>query len=98
MMDYEFKKFPFSTVALFAGLFSGFILTLANLAFDFVYRGITKYDYSQIINVSSIIFLSVLLLTVAGFIYFLLVKYVKKGELLYIAIFVLLTVLTVVSL
>ena len=97
-MEYGFKKFSFFTVSLFAGLFSGFLLTLFNLIYDFVYRGITEYSYSQIINVSSIIFLSVLLLVVAGFIYFLLTKYVKKGDLIYSAIFIIATILLTISL
>lgn len=97
-MDYEFRRVPFSTVALFSGVFSGFVLTIVNLVYDFVYRGITQYDYSQIINVSSIIFLSMLLLTVAGFIYFLLVKYVKKGDIIYSLLFIIATVLIAISL
>ena len=97
-MDYEFKKVPFSTVTLFAGLFSGFILTIVNLAYDFFYRQFTQYSYSQIINVSSIIFLSVLLLVIAGFVYYLLVKYVKRGDLIYYAIFISATVLAAVFL
>jgi hypothetical protein len=97
-MDYEFRKFPFLTVALFSGLFSGFILTCVNLLYDFVYRGITQYSYSQIINVSSIIFMSVLILVIAGLIYFFLVKYVKKGNLLYMAVFSIATVLIAITL
>src|SRR2546423_1005182 len=77
-MNYEFKKFPFLTVALFAGVFTGFILGFVNLIFDLIYRGITDYSYSKIINALSIIILSVLLLLIAGLIYFFLVKYVKK--------------------
>lgn len=92
-MDYEFRKPPFLTIAIFAGLFTGFILTLVNLIYDFIYRDITQYSYSQIINVSSIIFASVLLLVVAGVIYFFLVKFVKKGELLYSALYLIGTVL-----
>jgi len=97
-MDYEFRKFPFSTVALFSGVFSGFLLTLANLIYDFVYRGITQYSYSQIINVSSIIFLSMILLTVAGFIYFFLVRHIKRGDLIYSALFIIATILLAVFL
>ena len=97
-MDYEFKKFPFSTVALFSGLFSGFLLTLVNLTYDFIYRGITQYSYSQVINVSSIIFLSMLLLTAAGFIYFFFVKYIKRGDVIYSALFIIATILLAVSL
>jgi cellobiose-specific phosphotransferase system component IIC len=97
-MDYEFRKFPFLTIALFSGLFSGFLLTLVNLVYDFVYRGITNYSYSQIINVSSIIFLSILLLVVAGFLYYFLVKFVKRGDLIYSALLIAGTVLLTVSL
>jgi hypothetical protein len=97
-MDYEFRKFPFLTVALFSGLFSGFLLTLVNLIYDFVYRGITQYSYSQIINVSSIIFISVLLLVIAGLIYFFLVKYVKGGDIIYSALYIVGTILLCVFL
>ena len=92
-MDYEFKKFPFLTISLFAGVFTGFLLRLANLIYDFIYRGITRYDYSQIINVSSIIFLSMIVLTVAGFIYFVLAKSIRRGDLLYSALFIIGTIL-----
>src|SRR5437868_15484724 len=85
-MQHEFKKFPFLTISLYAGIFSGFLLAFVNIIYDFIYRGITKYSFSEILNVSSIIFLSVLLSVAAGIIYFFLVKYIKKGNLLYSAL------------
>jgi hypothetical protein len=96
-MDYEFGKPPFLTVSLFAGLFSGFLLAIVNLIYDFIYREITQYAYSQIINVSSIIFLSVLLLIVAGLIYFFCVKFIKRGELLYSLLFIIATILVCIT-
>jgi hypothetical protein len=92
-MNYEFKKFPFLTVALFAGVFTGFILSFVNLVFDLIYRGITDYSYSKIINALSIIIISMLLLLVAGLIYFFLVKYIKKGSLVYSALYITGTIL-----
>jgi hypothetical protein len=96
-MDYEFGKPPFLTVSLFAGLFSGFVLTIVNLIYDFIYRDITQYAYSQIINVSSIIFMSMLLLVIAGFIYFFLVKFIKHGELLYLLFFIAATAIVCIT-
>jgi len=85
-MDHEFKNFPLLTTSLFGGLFSGFLLGFVNLIYDLIYRGITHYSYSKIINALSIILFSVLLLVIAGLIYFFLAKYVKKGSLLYSAL------------
>jgi hypothetical protein len=96
-MDYDYGKPTLFTVSIFAGLFCGFLLSIANLMYDFIYRGITQYDYSQIINVSSIIFVSLLVLVIAGLVYFFLVKFMKRGAIVYSLIFIALTVLVCVT-
>ena len=77
-MDYDYQQTNFSKAVL-AGLFAGIAATLANLLYDYVYRDITSYWPSEIINVSSIIVATTLLLTVAGIIFHLFRQYIKTG-------------------
>lgn len=91
-MDYEYRKPQFLTIALFAGVFTGFVTTLANLIYDFIYRGITQYDFSEIINVSSIIIFTMVLLTLAGIIYYFVAKYVRRGDILFSVLYIIITI------
>ena len=75
-----------------AGLFGGIVITIANLVFNFIYRGVTRFNPSQLINVTSIIFVSLLFSLVAGILYYVLVPYAKRNGMLYIALFIILTV------
>ncbi len=94
-MDYDYKQTGFSKI-LMTGLFTGIIATLLNLVYNYVYRSVTNLNPSEIINVSSLIFISVSVLLIAGFIYFLFVKYLKQGKIFYIILFLILTVLSIV--
>jgi len=75
-----------------AGLFAGIIITLANLIFNFIYRGITRFNPSEMVNVTSIIFVSLILSMVAGILYYLIVPYANKNQVIFIALFILLTI------
>lgn len=90
-MNYEVEQGPFYK-SLMSGLFAGIIVTLANLIFNFIYRGITRFNPSWLVNVTSIIFVSLLLSLVAGILYYLIVPYAKKRTILYIVLFIALTV------
>lgn len=90
-MNYDYPQTRLSK-SLLTGVFAGIIATLANLVYDYFYRDFVKFYPSEIINVSSIIFATMILFTVAGLIYFFLSKLIKHGDIVYIVIFCALTV------
>lgn len=93
-MDYDYQQTDFSKAVL-AGLFAGIAATVANLVYDYIYRDITSYWPSEIINVSSIIVATTLLLTIAGIIFHLFRKYIKNGGTGYLIVFTVLTLLCI---
>jgi hypothetical protein len=93
-MNYDYEHTEFSKAVL-SGLFAGIIATFTNLIFNFAFRGITQFNPSSIINVSSIIIISVLLVTVAGVIFYLFHHYLKNGNILFRAFFIVLTAIAV---
>ncbi len=97
-MDYNYKQTPLSQ-AVFSGLFAGILAALINLAYNYIVRSATGFSLSSIINVSSIIFASVLLPVVAGVIFYFLNLWMKKrsAELLFIIVFALLTTFVVIK-
>lgn len=78
-----------------AGLFAGIIATLLNLIFNVFYREYTLFPLNDIINVSSLIFATCLVLTIAGVIYHYMDQYIKGGTILFIVVFLILTLLLV---
>lgn len=92
-MNYDYPQTRLSKT-LMTGVFAGIVATLINLAYDYFYRDFVKFYPSEFINVSSIIFITMLLFTIAGIIYFLLSKFVKHGDMLYIVVFCILTVIS----
>jgi len=91
-MEADFKKPAFSTSVL-AALFSGIIATCTGLLYDFVYRGITHYNPSFIINVPSIIFGSLVASMAAGVLFYLCVTYIKGGIYIFRILFLILCIL-----
>lgn len=79
--------------AMMTGLFVGIIDTVICLAYNIGYRNITGYTPSAMINVSSLIFAINLLLLVIGIFYFVFLRLFKKGDIIFIALFVSLTIL-----
>jgi len=82
---------PF-TKAMLTGLFAGIITTLICMGYDLAFRESISFSPSIIINVASLIFVINLLFLVIGIIYYGFLK-LKKGEFLYIIVFLSLTVL-----
>ncbi|MEA3426559.1 MAG: hypothetical protein U9R46_09955 [Bacteroidota bacterium] len=76
-----------------AGVFAGIAATLGNLFYDLFFRSITQFVPSQIINVATIIFATMLLFLVAGVLYFFSSKYLKRGHWVYIALCIILSIL-----
>lgn len=91
-MKYDYPQQSFLSKAVLAGVFAGIVATLANLTYDLVFRSATQFVPSQIINVATIIFTTMLVFTVAGVLYFFANK-IRQGTLLYIVLFGVLTVL-----
>ena len=90
-MNYDYPQTRLSK-SLLTGVFAGIVATLVNLVYDYIYRDLAKFYPSEIINVSSIIFATMLLFTISGIVYFLLSKFIKHGDILYIVIFCAITV------
>lgn len=93
-MDYNYKQTPFSR-AMLTGLFVGILSTVVCLAYNIIYRDSTGFPMASIINVSSLIFVVNLLFWVIGIIYYVFLRSFRKGDLVYIVVFVLLTVLSI---
>ncbi len=91
-MDHAYKQTHLSK-SILAGVFAGITATLANLVYDFFFRKITEFEPSQLINVATIIFATMLFFTVAGFLYFITSKFIRKGDWFYIIVFTALTLL-----
>jgi hypothetical protein len=84
-MIYHYNQQSYLSKTVLAGVFAGIAGTLMNLGYDFIFRMRTEFPLSQVVNVSTIIFSTMLFFTVAGVVYFFLSR-VKKGELLYIVL------------
>ncbi|MEP6712447.1 MAG: hypothetical protein ABJA37_08530 [Ferruginibacter sp.] len=93
-MNHDYEPTEFSK-SLLAGVFAGIAATVITLVYNFYFRGSTGFSLSEIINVSTIIFVSILLMTVAGLFFYLFHHYFKKGTVIYIVVFVVLTLLAV---
>lgn len=93
-MDYDFPKSRFYQ-AMMTGLFVGFVSTLICLIYNIIFRSSTKFDLSDIINVSSLIFTINLAFVIVGIIYYVLLQSFKKADIIFIVLFVLLTLFLV---
>lgn len=89
-MDYEYHQSPFSKAVL-TSVFVGFFATLACLIFNVIFRESTGYLPADVINVSSLIFAVNLIFFVIGLLYFVFLRYVKKGNIIFAVVFGVLT-------
>jgi uncharacterized membrane protein YjfL (UPF0719 family) len=89
-MDSDYQITPFSR-ALLTGVFVGFVTTIICLVFNIIYRDSTGFTPAEIINVSSIIFGINLIFVVIGMVYHVFLKFIRKGEVFFIAVFALIT-------
>lgn len=76
------------------GLFAGVLATIVCLLFNAAYKSATNHTSAEMINVLSLIFIVNLIFLCIGILHFFLKKF-KGGELIYIALFVLLTILCI---
>lgn len=92
--DFNFEQ-PLLSRAVFAGAFTGFVASIVNLAYHLVYRFATDFSPSDFINVSSIIFGTMIVSVIAGFLYYFLGTGRSKTILFYL-IFAVIIVLCLV--
>jgi positive regulator of sigma E activity len=78
-------------------VFVGFVTCIVCLIFNIIYRDETGFPLNDIINVSTLIFAVNLLFVVIGFIYFPFMNSSKKSEMIFVVIFLLLTILGVIK-
>src|SRR5262245_23126241 len=81
---------PFSK-ALLTGLFAGISATFICIIYNIIFRDETGYQLFNFINVSSLIFGVNVLFVVIGIIYYWFIKYMKRGDLFFAGVFILLT-------
>ncbi|ANE51515.1 hypothetical protein [Flavisolibacter tropicus] len=93
-MDHDASK-PRFYQSLMTGLFLGMVVTLLCLIFNYFFRGSTGFALSGIINIASLTFFTILLFLMLGVVYYQLLKALPKGELVFIVLMVLLTVVSV---
>ncbi len=91
-MNHDYEETPFSKSVL-SGVFAGILATLVILIYNFIYRGSTAFPLSEIINVSTVIFSSLIILTIVGVIFYFFIHYMKAGQLVYIILFSIITLL-----
>jgi hypothetical protein len=89
-MDSSYQT-PISKSILTA-VFAGIAATLCCLGFDLFYINKTGFPLSSIINVSSLIFSVNFVFLIIGFIYYGFVKTMKRGPLMFMIVFILLTI------
>lgn len=95
-MNYDFSQTSLSK-SILAGLATGIIATVANLVYNFIFRGITKLSLLvSVINVTTVIFASILLCIVASFVYHFIVFYLKKNATIYQVLFIAITIIAIV--
>jgi len=90
-MDNENFQSPLSK-GILAGLFAGIAATFFCLIFALIYRSVTGFHLFLIINFPAMIFICNLLLLTCGIIYFVFRKLFKLGNIIFILVFILLSV------
>ena len=81
-MNYNSEQTELSKSVL-SGLFTGITATTLSLIFNAYFRRMNNFSLSAIINVSTIIFILILVVTISGFIFYLFHHYLKKGTLIF---------------
>lgn len=88
--EYSFYSTPFSRATL-TGLFAGLVATFLCLIYNIAYRERTGFELSEIINVSSVIFMVNLLFVMLGVIYYWFIRAFRRGAVWYAIALLLLT-------
>ncbi len=83
--------------SILAALFSGLMAICATLLYNIAYRVITRYNPSYIINISSIIFGTLIACMFAGVIFYFFKKYIRGGVYLFRLVFLALCIALAVA-
>ena len=83
--------------ALLTGVFAGFAGTILCLAYNIIYRNDTGLLPSALINVSSLIFAVNIVFVIIGLVYFLCLRWLPKGDIVFEALFIVLTILLLLA-
>ncbi len=89
-MDYDFQKSVFYR-AFMTAVFVGLAATIITIVYDLIFVQQFGFPLSAIINVSSLIFGVNIIFIVVGILFYLFIASFKKGDLLFIILFVLVT-------
>jgi len=81
-MNYDYTQSDLSR-SILAGLFSGIIATVSNLVFTVAYRSITKFYEFNAIDITTIVFGTILLSIACGAMFYFFVHYLNKGIMFY---------------
>jgi hypothetical protein len=93
-MNYDYKQSELSK-SILGGLFAGIVSAAANIAFVIIYRSLTKfYDYYAL-DITVLIFGSLLQSLACGIMFNFFVHYLKKGISLYRVMVIVVTVIIV---
>lgn len=96
-MKAPLKSIKFST-ALLAGLFAGIIAAILNLFYDMGYRSIEDVAYFKIVNPITIFVFSTIGLMIVGMVYYELIHNIKRGIVIFEAVFVVVSIVCLVLL
>jgi hypothetical protein len=91
-MNYDYTQTDFSR-GILSGLFAGLIAAVANTVFVLAYRSMSSFYEFNGLDVTVIVFGSVLQLITCGLVFYLFVHYLKKGIITYQIIVLLITAL-----
>jgi hypothetical protein len=87
---------PFSK-ALLTGLFVGIAATFVCIIYNIIWRNETDFPLFNFINVSSLIFAVNILFVVIGVVYYWFTRYIKRGEIFFIVLFTIITLLCILK-
>ena len=91
-MNYDYTQTDFSR-GILSGLFAGLIAAVANTVFVLVYRSISSFYEFNGLDVTVIVFGSVLQLITCGLVFYFFVHYLKRGIISYRIIVTIITAL-----
>lgn len=95
-MNYDVQQTRFSK-SILSGVATASLVVIACLLYAFIYRNITGFALSQIVNITSIIFASFIVCAVAGIAFYFIVPYLHQKRAVYTALFVALTAIFIVT-
>jgi hypothetical protein len=90
-MNYEYPQTDFSR-GILSGLFAGLVACVANTIFVLAYRGFTGFYEFNGMDVTVIVFGSIIQMIVSGWMFYLFVHYLRKGISFYRVAAILITI------